>query len=127
MTYFYTSWYEIITTKWKYEIVETASFGDYQGDEVYILKDSDRFGFVVIGYGSSSGNDILKGACEDGPDAVDSLAEAIEAGIKWFNTLDEMYTHIIKERYDANAWWAYDQEIYDWFILTLEEKVTVNA
>ncbi len=56
---------------------------DYQGDTFALVKDSERYGYVEIGWGSCSGCDALQGA--ESYDDVDKLAASIANGVRWFD------------------------------------------
>ena len=86
-------------------IIKDWNIGDWQGDYVYLLKNGDKFGFTVVGYGSCSYCDALEGC--DSQEEVDELKESIVKGIFW-GTAEEVEAYAIKE--DANRWYYHDHE-----------------
>jgi hypothetical protein len=77
------------------EVVADHVFGSYQGDLLFVVKDGDRTGAVVVGYGSCSGCDALEDAdkFEDwdkpapdviaGNERMQELAWSIRRDVKW--------------------------------------------
>lgn len=86
-------------------IIKDWNIGDYQGDYVYLLKNGDRFGFTVVGYGSCSYCDALQ-SCDNQAE-VDILKESIIKDIFW-GTAEEVEAYAIKE--DANRWYYHEHE-----------------
>lgn len=86
-------------------IIKNWDLGYYQGDYIYLLKNSDKIGFTVIGYGSCSGCDALEG-CEN-QEEVDELKESIIKGIFW-GTAEEVKSYITSD--NANRWYFNDDE-----------------
>ena len=86
-------------------IVKNWNIGDWQGDEVYLLKKDNKFGFVVIGYGSCSYCDALQ-SCEN-QEEVDELKASIVKDIFW-GTAEEVQAYAIND--DAVRWYFYDHE-----------------
>lgn len=52
--------YEELVGSWGHEVLSFDTIGSYQGDHLVLLRDGDRYGIVVIGYGSCSGCDALQ-------------------------------------------------------------------
>lgn len=108
--------YEHIVKSWGYEITDAQAFGSYQGDIVYLLKDGDRHGLVVIGYGSCSGCDALEAATPYGNNAdwspLIELAAELKRDIHWENTHKALmeWANTAPE----NHWWAYDDDMIEW-------------
>lgn len=88
------------------DVLIAHTLGSYQGDMLFLLRNGDQFGFLVVGYGSCSGCDSLE-ACES-QEAVDSLAERIYDGIKWFDTLDEAKGYITNLNERNLSWYAHE-------------------
>jgi glycosyltransferase involved in cell wall biosynthesis len=86
-------------------IVKDWNIGDWQGDYVYLLKNGNKFGFTVVGYGSCSYCDALQ-SC-DSQAELDELKEEIIKGIFW-GTAEEVEAYAIKE--DANRWYYHEHE-----------------
>lgn len=89
-------------------IVKDWNIGDYQGDFVYLLKNEDKFGFVVVGYGSCSGCDALENCSNQ--EQVDQLKESIINDIFW-GTAEEVKKYITNE--DANRFYFYEDDWKD--------------
>lgn len=86
-------------------IVKNWNIGDWQGDEVYLLKKDNKFGFVVVGYGSCSYCDALQ-SCEN-QEEVDELKASIVKDIFW-GTAEEVQAYATND--DAVRWYFYDHE-----------------
>jgi hypothetical protein len=66
---------------WGYEVLsDEFTVGDY----LVLLRDDDRLGFAMIGYGSCSGCDALA-ACRSAAE-VAGLSEDVRDGVRWFAT-----------------------------------------
>ena len=89
------------------EVLIEHTLGSYQGDMLFLLRSGDQFGFLVVGYGSCSGCDSLE-ACES-QEAVDSLAERIYDGIKWFDSFDELKSYVLDDNKDLE-WYAHEEQ-----------------
>ena len=90
------------------EIIKDWVIGSWQGDYVYLLKNSDLFSLVVIGYGSCSGCDALE-ACENDED-FESLKQSV------LNTIVfDSKEGLIKDLTDTekNRWYFYEDEWED--------------
>lgn len=70
------------------EVLGSQTFGDYQGDYVFLVRSGERLGVVVVGYGSCSGCDALEGACDDQAE-LEALAWSIRRDVIW-GSLDEL-------------------------------------
>lgn len=110
--------YDQIIKSFGHAIMDKETFGDYQGDYVYILKNkhTGEIGYIVIGYGSCSGCDRLQSAYDDHWHNKDEecdcdweelihLRDSIESGIHW---------EAPENRLIGNDWWLYDKELYEW-------------
>ena len=86
-------------------IVKCWNIGDWQGDEVYLLKKDNKFGFVVVGYGSCSYCDALQ-SCEN-QEEVDELKASIVKDIFW-GTAEEVQAYAIND--NANRWYYHEHE-----------------
>ena len=60
----------------------------YQGDTIAVIKNGNRFGYVVFGWGSCSGCDALQ-ACYTIQDVFD-LAKSMWESIAWYETSEEL-------------------------------------
>jgi hypothetical protein len=88
------------------EIVETQDIGFYQGDILFLLKDGEKYGFLVQGYGSCSYCDALEG-CGSYED-LQYLADSMEASVTWFDTAKEAYNYFLE--WDKNDWYTYHKD-----------------
>jgi hypothetical protein len=78
---------------------------DWSGDTRVLLRNGDRYGFLVIGWGSCSGCDALQG-CSTFAE-VDELINQIEGDIKWFNSLAEVKTYIANDKDRSQSFYAH--------------------
>lgn len=103
--YFYPeeSYYELVEKN--ADVLIEHTLGSYQGDMLFLLRNGDQFGFLVVGYGSCSGCDSLE-ACES-QEAVDSLAERIYDGIKWFDSFSDLKEYVLHDNRDLE-WFPYE-------------------
>ena len=86
-------------------IIKDWHIGAWQDDYVYLLKNGNKFGFTVVGYGSCSYCDALEG-CEN-DDQVEELKEEIVKGIFW-GTAEEVENYAINDH--ANRWYYHEHE-----------------
>jgi hypothetical protein len=86
-------------------IIKDWNIGYWQGDYIYLLKNGDKFGFTVIGYGSCSGCDALEGCGSQ--EEVDELKKSVVDSILW-STADEIEKYITNE--EANRWYFHEDE-----------------
>lgn len=85
--------YEELVTIGGEQVVASADIGSYQGDLLFLVKNSDgQFAFVEVGYGSCSGCDWLQGNEGDIP-ALQGMADSL-------NPSEEDY----KSAIDMLAW-----------------------
>lgn len=89
------------------EIEFSQTLGYYQGDYLYVLKDDDRYGFLVVGYGSCSYCDALEG-CES-LDDVYNLRNSIRDNVKWFDSFDELKSYVTDDNKDLE-WYAHEEQ-----------------
>jgi hypothetical protein len=88
------------------ETIGSQTFGHYQGDYIFIVKNSEgELGFVVIGYGSCSGCDALE-ACET-EEQFNSLLDSVVSNIRW-GSKEELISHINNE-FDDNNWYRQEK------------------
>lgn len=81
------------------------TLGYYQGDIVYVLSGGDRYGFLVVGYGSCPGCDALQ-AC-DSVEAVEYLQNTLRDGIKWFDSFSDLKEYVLHDNRDLE-WFPYE-------------------
>lgn len=68
----------------EYEILLQKDDSDYQGDSRLLLRDGDRYGVLVFGWGSCSGCDALQ-ACDSMKD-IEALRTSLANSITWFDS-----------------------------------------
>ncbi len=86
-------------------IIKDWNIGDWQGDYVYLLKNGNKFGFIVVGYGSCSYCDALE-SCEN-DDQVQELKKEIVDRIFW-GTAADIEAYAINDH--ANRWYYHEHE-----------------
>lgn len=93
-----------------------VSDNDYQGDTRVLLRDGNRYGVLVIGFGSCSGCDALQ-ACTTFED-VDRLIDDLEADVHWFDTLTDAQTYVafdadrqLQHYWHCNEWADFKQQV----------------
>jgi hypothetical protein len=100
----YYSYDELVTSQGA-EIVLAESDHDYQGDTYYLLRQGNRYGYLVVGWGSCSGCDALEG-CSTFED-VRQLRDMLVQGI-WWGTAAAVADHITA-RTQANDWYITEE------------------
>jgi hypothetical protein len=109
--------YSDIVADWGYEILASKTFGEWQGDYVYLLSHSGRVGVAIIGYGSCSGCDALEGT-DTGRGQIPwreyqpimDLSRSLRESIRWFAEPDDVLAWLESSKAENN-WWYYDEEI----------------
>lgn len=82
---------------------------DYQGDWVGLVQAgqySDRYGLLVIGYGSCSGCDAWE-AAENITEKLDVLRDVINRG-KWFDSFDDAKAYIADQHERRQDWYPHE-------------------
>ena len=92
-----------------YEIKVQVDDCDYQGDSRLLLKDGERYGILIFGWGSCSGCDALQ-ACES-IEEVGELRDELNDDIRWFNSKQEA-VQFFKEHDWRGDWlyWSYNRD-----------------
>lgn len=109
------------------EIVSYTFAGQYQGDAVFIVKENDKYGWLVFGYGSCSGCDALEGS--NTYEELEELRQNLYNSIRWFDTKAALYDFLKgklevlslsdddldtkKWSSDLDDWYWYDREVLD--------------
>lgn len=97
--YDYPDW-EPLVRDWGYDVVLFETWGSYQGDHFVLLRDGDRCGVAVIGYGSCTGCDALEAAIGYDSDSrerwrdlpeVQYLSGRERDAVRWFDSWDDAY------------------------------------
>ena len=81
------------------DIVLDTHDNDYQGDSYYILKDGDRYGLLIFGWGSCSGCDAYEAVYGYGDKPRDreglyQLRDELWKDVKWFDDHVELYEYM---------------------------------
>lgn len=108
----YGGGYEGMVHAWG-TVHEFITCGSWQGDYVALITDeSNRLGFIVIGYGSCPGCDSYEAVApwDDDGDwrGVVDLERELHEQVRWFDTADEFATYAATR--SGKDWWAHDQE-----------------
>jgi hypothetical protein len=82
---------------------------DYSGDTRVLLAQEGRYGVLNFGWGSCSGCDALLGC--NSYEAVDRVIDALRAGIRWFDTLEEAQAYVAD---DENRQYDYSYHEENW-------------
>lgn len=85
------------------KVVAEKYFGKYEGDIAAVVTDGNRFGAVVIGYGSCSGCDALEAAYGD-KQAEEEIAWSIRRAILWGSRAE-----LRKSLSDGIYWYGNDE------------------
>lgn len=129
--------YETIVNSWGHEVLAFETTGFYQGDHEVLFSDSEgRYGFLVVGYGSCSGCDLLEAIIphsytetQDWTE-VDTFRNDLEGEIRWFDTAEDALTFLrSKIEGDVNSWYSWDREInevMEKFIELIQDRMEVN-
>lgn len=88
------------------EILLQVDDDDYQGDTRLILRDGDRYGLLIFGWGSCSGCDALQG-CESMQE-VDQLRQSLFDGIKW-DSLQGLLDYITNKDWELEYCWHHEE------------------
>lgn len=106
--------YEDLVESFEVETLANAYVGDYQGDYYDLLRDGDRYGVLVFGYGSCSGCDALEG-CYGNLKEVTALRDDLWASITWASR-EETLAKLKGE--DAKLQWYGHEKAYKEFMAT---------
>ncbi len=84
---------------------------NWSGDTRVLLRNGNRYGFLVIGWGSCSGCDALQG-CRTFAE-VDELINQIESDIKWFDSLAEAKAYIANDEERSLSFYSHCGEWHE--------------
>lgn len=124
--------YSDIVADWGYEILAHKTFGEWQGDLVYLLSHGNRIGLAVIGYGSCTGCDALLAADDwgrTGPwrecEPIMELSRSLRESVRWFNDRAGLlaWLETVENR---NDWWFYDADVLA-YVRELAEEAAGEA
>jgi len=98
--------YNDIINSFGYEVLLEVEDDDYQGDTRVLLKDGDKYGYLIFGWGSCSGCDALQGCgtTQELQDIYDNLL----SGIKWKDSKQELYDYIKNKDWELE--WSWHEE-----------------
>jgi len=85
------------------EVLIKVDDDDYQGDSRVLLKDGNRFGVLIFGFGSCSGCDRLQ-ACNNFNE-IDELIQEMYNDIHWFDSLEECKTWAEERDWELQHSW----------------------
>lgn len=84
--------YDELVNSFEVETLLEVSDNNYQGDTRYLLRDGDRYGILIFGWGSCSGCDALQ-ACTTVADAVE-LRDELWESVHWEPDLSAMSRYV---------------------------------
>lgn len=93
-----------------FETLLQVDDSDYQGDSRLILRDGNRYGMLIFGWGSCSGCDALQ-ACESFKE-IEELRESLFNSILWYDSKEELHAFIRDRDWDLQYSW-HEQETKD--------------
>lgn len=96
--------YQGLVDTFEVETLLEGEAGDYQGDLFFLLRDGDRYGFLVFGYGSCSGCDALEG-CYGNPKAMEELRDELWESVRW--ETGEALAEFFTTKDEKLEWWGY--------------------
>ncbi len=115
--------YEGLIESLGYEF-EFDAFGNYQGDYAFVLKDGERRGVLIQGYGSCSGCDDLESIVGYGDrrpwqqrEEVLAFRDEMGQAVQWFDNAEAAKAWVNHE--EANRWWFYENGVREWLNETL--------
>lgn len=99
-----------MNTEWEFIANEATS--DYQGDSYVLVRDGERVGFLVWGWGSCSGCDAFEGAREDddAETALTELRERLVGSIVWKDSAENMLAHLSEKDFEIERL-GYDADL----------------
>lgn len=114
----WTDGYELIVRSFGFDYT-MQTFGSYQGDHAVVLRDGQRVGWLVIGYGSCSGCDELEAVdpwchhrdgepCNCSWAGVVELRDRLLSEVKWGEAP--------RGPRDPNEWWSFDKGLAEWLV-----------
>lgn len=90
-----------------HEVLLKVDDNDYQGDSRLILKNGDRYGLLIFGWGSCSGCDALQ-ACGT-VEEIEELRDGLANGIIWHDSRQAMLDFIKSRDWEVQFSW-HDEE-----------------
>lgn len=98
-------------------VIAEESFGDYQGDRVFLIHNTHPetaayVGVIVAGYGSCSYCCQFEGAEDEGPQAVAELAESLINSATYFSSIYDIAFYLLGPN-AALQWYFHTQGFED--------------
>lgn len=123
--------YTEMVKDWGHDVLLWECFGSYQGDFVVLLRGGDRYGFLVIGYGSCGGCDAFESACDSVdwdqrdnwraiPEVI-QLAESLKARVRWDSA--EGLADYLSDSYVQEQNWSWYEEGFKECIQRIADKL----
>lgn len=84
--------YDELLASMEFEVLGQTEHGDYQGDTQALVRDGDRYGYLLFGWGSCSGCDALQD-CSSVAEATE-LRDSIAEGIHWFDSAADLRKYL---------------------------------
>lgn len=99
--------YEDLVESFEVETLLMKDIGDYQGDYYFLLRDGDRYGYFIFGYGSCSGCDYLQ-SCYGDIGEITSYRDELWNSIAW-KSRAEMYEYFLAKD-EKLEWWGHSSD-----------------
>lgn len=109
-----------IVNGWGLEILDHKQFGDYQGDDAYLLRNlNGEVGLAVLGYGSCDGCDTFMYLCYEARESGDwtevvEYSRTLLDSIHWEDSKEELMAWVSESADNGYNWWNYDTEAIEW-------------
>jgi hypothetical protein len=97
--------YDTLIDSFEVEVLARKDDDDYQGDTRLLVRDGERYGLIVFGWGSCSGCDALEAAGGNLADLTE-LRDAIWNGAHWEPSAADMVAYI--DRKDWSLDYSHD-------------------
>ncbi len=91
-----------------FDILLKVDDDDYQGDSRLLLRDGQRFGVLIFGWGSCSGCDALQ-ACQTMVE-IDRLRNELFNSVKWFESSSECLEYFIEHNWKGDHSWHTNEQ-----------------
>ena len=103
--------YTTITASFGYELLVSESTESWDGDTLEVLKDGDKYGLLIYGWGSCSICDALE-SCKS-LEEVEELREDLHNSIIWYDSKGKLLKYIADKDWEGNF---IDDELVQRFI-----------
>lgn len=115
--------YDELVDSFEVEVVFDEHDNDYQGDSYYLLKDGDKYGILVFGWGSCSGCDALEACYGDLAEAT-RLRDSLWESVDWMDE-EGLRQYCATKRWDSE--WYYYREAGRKFTERLKSHLGING